>query len=268
MVRGAIIVAGGAGSRLGGVAKPWLDVAGRAIIEHVIDAARAHARDIIIVGTLPSFVTPPEGVRWTLEDPPGTGPAAAVRAGIALLTSDVDEVLLLAGDAPMVADAVASLCEAALDGDGVVAVDGDRVQYLLARTDRVALQRALDAGGASMRSVFDHLQTHGVAVHVEDADTWEDVVRLRAGDPRAGSGAVDNAWLAEAAQVLGIDADLDVDAVLALTRDVAHGLERKYAPLTSYLLGYAAASRGLDATQIAALAEELGRRAREHGSHV
>ncbi len=263
MRRAAIIIAGGAGRRLGGVAKPWLPVGGRAIIEHVIAAARPHVQEIIAVGTVPTFVEAPLHVRWTLEDPPGAGPAAAVRAGTALLATDVQEVLLLAGDAPGVAAAIAALCVDALHDDGVIAIDGGQPQYLLARLERGALERALDAGGASMRSVFDHLQTHGVECRVDDADTWEDVARLR-----AGSGVVENAWLDETAQVLGIDAPLDVDAVLSLTRDVAHGLERKYAPLTSYLLGYAAAARGLDAAEIASLAEELGRRAREHGSDV
>ena len=260
-MRAAIIVAGGEGRRLGGVAKPWLMVGGRAIIEDVVAAARPHVRDVVIVGASPAFAAPLRGVRWTREEPPGGGPAVAVRAGVTVLASDIDEVLLLAGDTPGVADAIALLCSGVLLDDGMVAIDDGRRQYLLARLDRRALERALDAGGASMRSVFDHLQTHGVACRVDDADTWEDVVRLR-----AGSGAVENAWLDEAAQVLGIDVALDVDAVLALTRDVAHGLERRYAPLTSYLLGYAAAARGLDAAEIAALAEELGRRAREHGA--
>ncbi len=261
--RAAIIVVGGAGRRLGGVAKPWLLVGGRPIVDHVIDATRAHVDDIVLVGTVPAHARRRDDVRWTVEEPPGAGPAAAVRAGVALLDPGVDEVLLLAGDAPDVAATIEALCGRPLDGDGVVALVDDQPQFLLARLDRQSLVRALDQGGASMRSVFDHLQTHGVASHVLDADTWEDVVRLR-----AGSGAMTgNAWLDEAAQVLGIDAAIDIDAVLALTRDVAHGLERKYAPLTSYLLGYAAAARGLDAAAVAALAEELGRRAREHGSN-
>jgi hypothetical protein len=70
-------------------------------------------------------------------------------------------------------------------------------------------------------------------------------------------------WIDEACRVLGIDARMDVEAVLALARDVAHSLERKNAPLTSYLLGYAAASQNLNTTQIADLASKLGARAQE-----
>lgn len=50
-------------------------------------------------------------------------------------------------------------------------------------------------------------------------------------------------WLTAAAADLGVDPEvLDADAVLELARDVAHHVERKAAPLTAYLVGYAAAS--------------------------
>ncbi len=70
-------------------------------------------------------------------------------------------------------------------------------------------------------------------------------------------------WIDEACKVLGIEARIDVEAVLALARDVAHNQERKSAPLTSYLLGYAAASQNLNTVQIAELASKLGARAQE-----
>lgn len=75
-----------------------------------------------------------------------------------------------------------------------------------------------------------------------------------------------DAWLDEASTLMGIDARIDVNAVLALARDVAHSLERKNAPLTSYLLGYAAASQNLSTEQIAALASKVGARAQEWGN--
>ena len=50
-------------------------------------------------------------------------------------------------------------------------------------------------------------------------------------------------WIEVAAADLGVDPRvLDTDAVLDLARDVAHNVERKAAPLTAYLVGYAAAS--------------------------
>ncbi|MEW9529674.1 DUF6457 domain-containing protein [Microbispora sp. NPDC049125] len=47
-------------------------------------------------------------------------------------------------------------------------------------------------------------------------------------------------WTALVCRELGIDpARVDRDAVLDLTRDVAHGVARPAAPLTAYLLGLA-----------------------------
>ena len=262
MQRSAIIVAGGAGSRLGGVDKPWLEVGGRPILEQVIEAVRPWADAVVVVGRLPAGAAAPRQVRWTLEDPPGSGPANAVRAGLAAV-GDVDEVLLLAGDAPGLAGVLPLLCRDPLATDAVALESDGRLQYLTARVAAAPLRAALAAGGASMRSLFDHLRTQRLAAHVEDADTWEDVARIRA---ERWANMAKDAWLDEVSTLLAVDATIDIDAVLALTRDVAHNLERKNAPLTSYLLGYAAAAQGLSAAQVAELAERIGARARALGA--
>ncbi len=47
-------------------------------------------------------------------------------------------------------------------------------------------------------------------------------------------------WTALVCEELGIDpARLDRDAILGVTKDVAHGVARPAAPLTAYLLGLA-----------------------------
>ncbi|WP_214111013.1 DUF6457 domain-containing protein [Acrocarpospora catenulata] len=47
-------------------------------------------------------------------------------------------------------------------------------------------------------------------------------------------------WTALVCRELGLDpSQLDRDAVLDLTRDVAHGVARPAAPLTAYLVGLA-----------------------------
>jgi hypothetical protein len=54
-----------------------------------------------------------------------------------------------------------------------------------------------------------------------------------------------DAWLTTVATDLGLDpASLNRDAVLDLTRDVAHGVARPAAPLTAYLVGLAAGRAG------------------------
>ena len=51
------------------------------------------------------------------------------------------------------------------------------------------------------------------------------------------------AWLARISAAVGMPMpDVPVDDLLDLTREVAHGVERKAAPLTTYLLGVAVGS--------------------------
>ena len=59
-------------------------------------------------------------------------------------------------------------------------------------------------------------------------------------------------WTALACEELGIEpARMDRDAVLDLTKEVAHGVARPAAPLTAYLLGLAegAGTAGPDAIE-------------------
>ncbi len=51
-------------------------------------------------------------------------------------------------------------------------------------------------------------------------------------------------WTRLVAAELGIDGETDRDLVLDLARDVAHGVARPAAPLTTYLLGLAAGAAG------------------------
>jgi hypothetical protein len=54
-----------------------------------------------------------------------------------------------------------------------------------------------------------------------------------------------DAWAAHLAEALGVDpAVADVGVILDLARDAAHAVARPAAPLTAFLLGYAAARRG------------------------
>ena len=53
-------------------------------------------------------------------------------------------------------------------------------------------------------------------------------------------------WLATAASALGIEGDLYIDEILDLARDVAHGVERKAAPVATFLTGLAAGRDGGD----------------------
>jgi molybdopterin-guanine dinucleotide biosynthesis protein A len=112
----AVVLAGGAGHRLGGAGKPELPVAGESMLRRVL-AAVAGASARIVVGP-PGLVLPP-GVLRTQEQPPGGGPAAAAAAGLKLLPLDVDQVALLAADLPFLTpQALRLLLAAAAERDG------------------------------------------------------------------------------------------------------------------------------------------------------
>ena len=51
-------------------------------------------------------------------------------------------------------------------------------------------------------------------------------------------------WTDELSTALGIDVEMEIDAILDLARDAAHLIDRPAAPLTTFLVGYAAAARG------------------------
>lgn len=52
-------------------------------------------------------------------------------------------------------------------------------------------------------------------------------------------------WIDAVRTELGIDTDVDVDAILDVARVAAHGVARPAAPVTTFLLGFAVA-RGAD----------------------
>lgn len=68
-------------------------------------------------------------------------------------------------------------------------------------------------------------------------------------------------WIAELAAALGVDpADVDRTLLLDVARDAAHGVARPAAPLTTFLVGYAAGLRGGGAEAVsssAAVAQRL-----------
>ena len=64
-------------------------------------------------------------------------------------------------------------------------------------------------------------------------------------------------WIDELCDVFEIDAEVDEGLVLDVARDAAHGVEKTAAPITTFLLGYAAALHGASPEAV----EELAGRA-------
>jgi len=180
----AVVLAGGAGARLGGVVKADVEVAGRALLDHVLGGLGSAAA-VVVVG--PPAVARP-GVARVLEDPPGGGPVAGLAAGLAhLVGSSAPVVVVLACDVPRGAEAVPALLAAVGEADGARLVADGRPQHLVAAYRRSvlvgALERLGDPAGASMRTLvagLDLVDVPDVGDLGADADTWSDVRRLDA----------------------------------------------------------------------------------------
>ena len=65
-------------------------------------------------------------------------------------------------------------------------------------------------------------------------------------------------WVDAVREALGVDVALDIDVVLDVARDAAHGVDRPAAPVTTYLLG-AAVAGGADPAEAAATIAALAR---------
>lgn len=190
----AVVVAGGAGRRLGGADKPALTVGGRTLLDRVL-AACADARQTLVVG--PERPTERSGVRWLREDPPGGGPLAAVAAVLPAVTAP--RVLLLAADLPFLDAATVRRLLAALDGDGgdrwdgALLVDADGRDQPLAAAYRTAPLRAArtalgDPAGRPLRGLLAPLRLTRLpdpAGAAFDCDTWDELAAAR---DRAGRG--------------------------------------------------------------------------------
>ncbi|MFD3696805.1 NTP transferase domain-containing protein [Streptomyces sp. NPDC058646] len=279
MTYDAIVLAGGAAQRLGGADKPGLLVGGRPLLDRVLDAC-ADARTTVVVGGRRPTVRP---VHWTREDPPGGGPLAALDAGLRHTTSEL--VLVLSADLPFLDRAtVRTLLDATgtptgtpagpADGpaDGAVLRDADgRDQPLVAAYRAEPLRREIallatehgSLGGLPLRALTAELglaRVTGTAPLASfDCDTWDDVATARARIREHGT--VLDQWITAVKAELDIDLAVDTKTLLDLARDAAHGVARPAAPLTTFLVGYAAAHAAATGADPAEAVAEASRKA-------
>ncbi|WP_454129115.1 molybdenum cofactor guanylyltransferase [Microbacterium aurum] len=194
---GAILLAGGRATRLGGIDKPLLEIDGRSLLQRALDAV-AGCEPVVVAGPARSDVA--GAVTWVREDPPFTGPAAAIVAALAALPEQPARpdapgpawTLVLACNLADPAAAVAALtgarAAASADLDGWCLGDRDgRAQWLTALYRTAALRRAAaalpDAGThASVRTLVGPLRLELIAAGpaTDDIDTWHDAERAGA----------------------------------------------------------------------------------------
>ncbi|MFJ7900253.1 NTP transferase domain-containing protein [Streptomyces sp. NPDC096198] len=254
----AVVLAGGAARRLGGADKPGVRVGGRPLLDRVLGACSDAATTVVVADPRPT----PRPVVWAREEPPGGGPVAALDAGMRRTTAEC--VVVLSADLPFLrAGTVRRLLAAvrASGAEGAVLTDPEgRDQPLVAAYRSEALRRALAGlatgeeasaspphpglAGLPLRRLTDRLGLTRVPDPVAsfDCDTWDDIAAARSRIREHGH--VLDEWISAVKDELGLDLDVDTGALLDLARDAAHSVARPAAPLTTFLVGYAAAQAG------------------------
>ncbi|MGA5450268.1 NTP transferase domain-containing protein [Streptomyces umbrinus] len=243
----AVVLAGGAARRLGGADKPGVHVGGRALLDRVLAACSGAEVTVVVAEPRPTA----RPVEWAREDPPGGGPLAALEAG--LRHTAAAYVVVLSADLPFLDEKTVERLLTALqeaDTEGVLLTDsGGRDQPLVAAYRSAALRRELAAlrgehgelTGLPLRRLTNALELTRITDPVAsfDCDTWDDIAAARARIREHGH--VLDEWITAVKDELGIDLDVDTGTLLDLARDAAHGVARPAAPLTTFLVGYAAA---------------------------
>ncbi len=175
-----VVLAGGTAARMDGVDKSSVELHGRSLLEHAVDAF-LDADEVVVVG--PESVPTSRPVTFVCEDPPRGGPVAGLLTGVDALLRRPRLVGVLAVDMPRVTAATMRRLRDAADGrDGAFLVDGDGRRQLAGVLDATRL--------AGVRPDLEG--QHGMALHrllapldlaevpasgdeAVDVDTWSDL---------------------------------------------------------------------------------------------
>ncbi|MFR9731610.1 molybdenum cofactor guanylyltransferase [Saccharopolyspora sp. MS10] len=176
----AVVLAGGRSRRLGGVDKLALPTRGGTLLDHTLAAVRGCA-PIVVVGPRRSVAA---DVRWTREDPPGSGPLAGLSAGLAEVPFARGAVAVLAADHPGIGPETVARLRRAVIGPGAVLVDDSgRTQWLLGVWRIEELRAAMpgevrDRPARALFGALDPVRVPAVGAEAADVDTPEDLHRL------------------------------------------------------------------------------------------
>jgi molybdopterin-guanine dinucleotide biosynthesis protein A len=175
----AIVLAGGRGSRLDGVDKAGIEVAGRTLLTWSLDAL-VDAREVVVVGEPVPTERP---VTFTRESPRYGGPAAGLLTGLDALLDLPAYVAVVAVDMPrLTAATLRRLTRAAADRDGAVLVgpDGRRQLALVVSTARLAQVRPdhehqHDLALWRLLAPLDLVEVASEGEEHRDVDSWADL---------------------------------------------------------------------------------------------
>ena len=182
----AIVIAGGASSRFGSDKLAARDAEGRSLLEVTVLAAAEVADPVIVVGPEVSLPVP---VLWAREEPAGSGPCAALVAGLSCLPPEATHVAVLAGDAPRGADAVPALRQVIDDAAAATVIDDHGREQPMTAVYAVGPLLDVtaaygDGAGMPIRQALDDLRPRTVVALLDqwgasdDVDVPEDANRL------------------------------------------------------------------------------------------
>ncbi|MGD9788150.1 MAG: molybdenum cofactor guanylyltransferase MobA, partial [Sulfuricellaceae bacterium] len=164
----AVILAGGQGSRMGGVDKGWVEFRGRPLILHALEAIRSQVDEVLISANRSLDAYRRLGFPVLSDDMPDyPGPLAGIRQ--ALKAASHELLLCVPCDTPFLPPDLAERLSQALErGDGDIAVaeaDGEAqpVIFLCRKSVLPGLEAFMDQGGRGVGRWQAGLKRVGVA---------------------------------------------------------------------------------------------------------
>lgn len=250
-----IIVAGGKSARMNYVDKLNLPLGGSTLLEIAI--ANAVGSTLLSTNADKTF----EKIKTVKDLVSGGGPAVGVWSCLQFV--DAEYVLLLAADQPFIGNYLNYLVTQAIShkSGAWLKVDGELQPYASCVKSSLLSEALTDAQGVrqSMKKLLDSLDLSQISVTTKgvwDIDTWADY--FYALGQVSEKSAMTEEWIQTLSQQLNLNIDfLDKEDILDLTREVAHNIERKAAPLTTFLLGYLAGKNDLGKEEISKLINQI-----------
>jgi molybdenum cofactor cytidylyltransferase len=190
-----VVLAAGTSSRLGRP-KQLLELRGRPLLQHAIDAAAGAGLDevVVVLGheseRIASALELPAGARVVVNDDYASGQSTSLRTGLTSLDSRAEAAAILLGDQPgLTSAAIRKVLDAFRESDAPIVralwqgTPGHPV--VLARSEWESVRGlegdkgARDLVAASARADVIEMDEPPVA----DVDTWEQYERLREHEP-------------------------------------------------------------------------------------
>ncbi|GJC03511.1 molybdenum cofactor guanylyltransferase MobA [Aeromonas hydrophila] len=180
----AVVLAGGRATRMGGADKGWVELAGRPLIDHVLDRLRPQVDEILINANRSQARYQALAPVIGDDNPDYLGPLAGMQAGLAAARHDW--VLFVPCDGPALPRDLMARFRAALTPatELVVAHDGDWLQPVVALLHKSLLPSLSAALAEGERKIDIWFARHQMAV-VSFADQPDAFINLNSPDELA-----------------------------------------------------------------------------------